>query len=126
MNNITLLQVYNVIAAAVAVSGVIGSALLLVKKGLSEVSKPLNSINTKVDQLQTSVTALSNGTKASLCESLIRRGKEYKKAHFVSEEDYKRFVEDYQSYKAIGGNGYVDDLKESIEKLYDKGVNYDK
>ena len=46
------------------------------------------------------------------------RGNRIKKLKSISEEEYKRFVEDYHTYKSIGGNGYIDDLKESVERIY--------
>lgn len=124
--NMTVLEVYELLIKAIAVAGVLGSGYSLLKKGFDKITEPLNKLDKKVDTLQSSVSALTNGTKASLCEGLIRRAKEYKSNHYVGEEDYKRFVEDYLTYKNIGGNGYVDDLKESIEKLYARGANYDK
>ena len=94
----------NIIIAALPVMGSIIVALITSASNKSTIKSELSGIK--------------NAAKASLCDDLMARGNRVKKLKYISEEEYKRFVEDYQTYKSIGGNGYIDDLKESVEKIY--------
>lgn len=94
----------NIIIAALPVLGSVIVALITSASNKSTIKSELSGIK--------------NAAKASLCDDLMVRGKKIKKEGSVSEEEYKRFVEDYHTYKSIGGNGYIDDLKESVEKIY--------
>ena len=94
----------NIIIAALPVMGSILVALITSASNKSTIKSELSGIK--------------NAAKASLCDDLMIRGNRITKLKYISEEEYKRFVEDYQIYKSIGGNGYVDDLKESVEKIY--------
>ena len=94
----------NIIIAALPVMGSILVALITSASNKSTIKSELSGIK--------------NAAKASLCDDLMIRGNRIKKLKSISEEEYKRFVEDYQTYKSIGGNGYIDDLKESVEKIY--------
>lgn len=35
----------------------------------------------------------------------------------IDEDDYRHFEELYQTYKALGGNGFADKLHEAVEKI---------
>ena len=94
----------NIIIAALPVMGSILVALITSASNKSTIKSELSGIK--------------NAAKASLCDDLMIRGNRIKKLKYISEEEYRRFVEDYQTYKSIGGNGYMDDLKESVEKIY--------
>ena len=94
----------NIIIAALPVMGSIMVALITSASNKSTIKSELSGIK--------------NAAKASLCDELMARANRFKKLKSISEEEYKRFVEDYQTYKSIGGNGYIDDLKESVEKIY--------
>ena len=94
----------NIIIAALPVLGSILVALITSASNKSTIKSELSGIK--------------NAAKASLCDDIMIRGNRIKKLKYISEEEYRRFVEDYQTYKSIGGNGYIDDLKESVEKIY--------
>ena len=94
----------NIVIAALPVMGSIIVALITSASNKSTIKSELAGIK--------------NAAKVSLCDDLMARGNRIKKLKYISEEEYKRFVEDYQTYKSIGGNGYIDDLKESVEKIY--------
>lgn len=94
----------NIVIAALPVMGSIMVALITSASNKSTIKSELAGIK--------------NAAKASLCDDLMVRGNRIKKLKSISEEEYKRFVEDYHTYKSIGGNGYIDDLKESVERIY--------
>ena len=60
--------------------------------------------------LNTAVCSLLRDRIQHCCEAYIDKGS-------VSHRQYETLFDLFKNYKALGGNGYVDDLMESVGKL---------
>ncbi len=65
--------------------------------------------------------ANSKGTMMLLRVKLIDYHEEWTKRGYVTTHGIQNFLEMYDSYHALGGNGMVTHLKEEVERLEVKG-----
>ena len=68
-------------------------------------------------QQKKSRDANSRGTMLLLRSQLIDYHSKYMKRGFIPSYAYENFIEMYDAYHALGGNGMVTHMKEEIEEL---------
>lgn len=65
--------------------------------------------------------ANSKGTMLLLRAKLIEYHKEWTERDYITKHGLENFIEMYDAYHSLGGNGMVTHLKEEVEKLQVKG-----
>lgn len=60
---------------------------------------------------------LEKGLSLLLLSTLKRDGNDLKSQGSVSKPDYDAFMETYKAYKALGGDGWADGIKNDVEAL---------
>lgn len=86
---------------------------------LIEVSVPiiLGYIVWILKELKKDRDANSKGTMLLLRAKLIEYHKEWTERGYITTHGIQNFLEMYEAYHALGGNGMVTHLKEEVEKL---------
>lgn len=86
---------------------------------LIEVSVPiiLGYIVWILKELKKDRDANSKGTMLLLRSKLIEYHKEWTERGYITTHGIQNFLEMYEAYHALGGNGMVTHLKEEVEKL---------
>lgn len=62
--------------------------------------------------------ALKEGVLCLLRVKLIEYHAKYMESGFISSNAYQNWMLMYKAYKALGGNGLIDHMKEEIESLH--------
>ena len=62
-------------------------------------------------------SVLLKAVRQILCNSIIEQCRECIRNGEADEEDIKRLLEDYEIYKELEGNGYIDSYLEQARKL---------
>lgn len=63
-------------------------------------------------------TALENGVVCLLRVKLIEYHAKYMKLGYISSHALENWLLMYKAYKALGGNGMIDHMKQEIEELH--------
>lgn len=63
-------------------------------------------------------TALENGVVCLLRVKLIEYHSKYMQLGYISSNGLRNWLLMYEAYKALGGNGMVDHMKDEIEELH--------
>lgn len=71
----------------------------------------------KKDKEDTRIDAIVNAQKLTMIEQVKRSAKKYIKLGHISLEDKEHIKEQYDAYKALGGNGHLDTTMEEINHL---------
>lgn len=71
----------------------------------------------KKEAKQNEVCALKEGVLCLLRVKLIEYHAKYTKLGYISSHGLENWLLMYKAYKALGGNGMIDHMKEEIEKL---------
>lgn len=64
-----------------------------------------------------SIEKIEEGLRLLLLSSMRRDGKEAIQKENISKEDYEAFKASYDAYKALGGDGWADKVKNQVDKL---------
>lgn len=71
----------------------------------------------KKDKEDTRIDAIVNAQKLTMIDQVKRSAKKYIKLGQISLEDKEHIKEQYDAYKALGGNGHLDTTIEEINHL---------
>lgn len=71
----------------------------------------------KQDRKDSRLDALVNAQKLTMIDLVKRSAKKYIRAGEISLEDKEHLKEQYNAYKALGGNGHLDTTMEAIDEL---------
>lgn len=82
------------------------------KKEKDEKQKQREEENEKCEK------AIENGVVCLLRVKLIEYHKKYMELGEISSHGYENWMLMYKAYKALGGNGMIDHMKEEIEELH--------
>lgn len=74
--------------------------------------------NEKEEKHEQRETALENGVVCLLRVKLIEYHTKYVNLEHISSHGLQNWLLMYDAYKALGGNGMVDHMKDEIEKLH--------
>ena len=88
-----------------------------VKKQIDDVQKTAKDSNTKIDEVQ---EKLKVHDEAHLNTMKLRLGRDMRRAirrKYTSRDEFSLVESMHKSYKALGGNGYIDRLFSDFEKL---------
>lgn len=88
-----------------------------VKKQIDDVQKTAKDSNTKIDEVQ---EKLKVHDEAHLNTMRLRLDRDMRRAirrKYTSRDEYSLVESLHKSYKALGGNGYIDRLFSDFEKL---------
>lgn len=64
-----------------------------------------------------SVEKIEEGLRLLLLSSLRRDGRDAIQKGDISKEDYEAFKASYDAYKALGGDGWADKVKDQVDRL---------
>ena len=62
-------------------------------------------------------SAIKEGMQCVLRDLLIERYQQYKEQKYISTHGLQNWLAMYTAYKALGGNGVIDHMKDEIEEL---------
>lgn len=111
MDNITIGQIMNFIKYLLEVVATIGALYALMNKLFI---KPFNE---KFDALNNNIELIKEGTLSNLKTSLIGELEGCIESGYVSFEKLEALEMNFKAYEKLGGNGYVKNLFETVEKL---------
>lgn len=85
--------------------------------GTGVLTTVLNRIFTLRDRKQNTDDGLKVGVRLLLLDSIKRQGKEYISDKQISHKDLESFIDMYNAYHALGGDGYADAVYKQVSKL---------
>lgn len=91
--------------------------LILAILGSGVISTIISCVFQYVNQKKNKQTQLEEGMSLLLLSSLKRDGKELLAQGKVSKNDYDSFCATYNAYKALGGDGWADGIKNKIDTM---------
>ena len=123
MNNITLQQIYEGIAFIVALVGGFTALANILKKPMDKVSGQIDTVDKKVTKVSKDLDEVKDGTMNSLRQSLVRDCENCIANGEITSDQLQMISDAYESYKNLGGNGYITLLVEKATKLPVKIIN---
>lgn len=85
--------------------------------GSGVISTIISCIFQYINQKKTNQTQFETGMSLLLLSSLKRDGKDLLAQGSVSKNDYDSFMATYKAYKALGGDGWADGIKDDVDHL---------
>lgn len=92
------------------------NAIIIAMVGSSAFTVVVNAIIELLKNIFGNKSRTSKAINFCLLYSIQNYGKELLDKGVIYAEEYKQFCEMYHTYKALGGNGYIDRLKEEVDK----------
>lgn len=100
-------------------SGVVSFAVAMLAFVLQSVIKENRKLKTEKEEKHTKrEKALENGVVCLLRVKLIEHHAKYSERENITSNGLQNWLLMYDAYKALGGNGMIDHMKEEIEKLH--------
>lgn len=100
-------------------SGVVSFAVAMLAFVLQAVIRENKKLKTEREEKhEQRENALENGVVCLLRVKLIEYHTKYSEQHNISSNGLQNWLLMYDAYKALGGNGMIDHMKEEIEKLH--------
>ena len=91
--------------------------IVLAVLGSGVISTIISCIFQYINQKHSKQTQFEEGMSLLLLSSLKHDGKDLLKDGRVSKQDYDSFMATYRAYKALGGDGWADGIKNKVEAL---------
>ena len=91
--------------------------IILAVLGSGVISTIISCIFQYVNQKKSKQTQFEEGMSLLLLSSLKRDGKELLAQGKISKADYDSFCATYNAYKALGGDGWADGIRDKINML---------
>lgn len=88
-----------------------------------EVDVKLDKLIGTIDKLETVLDCQTEGIKYSLLPQIQAEGRRLCKLKTISSKEYEQFCEMYNTYKALGGDGFADMIKASVSKKFFKKID---
>ncbi len=117
MNNITLQQLYEGIAFIVALIGGFSALAKILKKPMDKVSGQIEKVDGKVTKMGKDLDEVKDGTMNSLRQSLVRDCEHCLAVKEITSDQLQMILDAYESYKNLGGDGYVTALVDRAKQL---------
>ena len=89
--------------------------LVFILQGTLKENRRLKKANE--EKAEAEENALKEGVLCLLRDSLIKAHEKYMKEGTITMHGYQNWMLMYRAYKALGGNGMIDHMKDEIEEL---------
>lgn len=117
MSELTLKQIYEGVAFIVALIGGFTALANILKKPMDKVSGQIEKVDNKVTKMGNDLDQVKDGTMNSLRQSLVRDCEHCIAKNQISNDQLQMILDAYESYKNLGGDGYVTNLVEKTKSL---------
>ena len=117
MSELTLKQIYEGVAFIVALIGGFTALANILKKPMDKVSGQIEKVDNKVTKMGNDLDQVKDGTMNSLRQSLVRDCEHCIALNQISNDQLQMILDAYESYKNLGGDGYVTNLVEKTKSL---------